>query len=566
MYISNLERNIKIILVGVNKGPHDASVALFEGDNLQLFIESERLSNIKHDASPFLALNEIRNNISNVDAIVLAGLSSTTPYDSFKFEDAYSATLCSYRSFKEKKYNVYDDYQNHHKNHAATSFYNSGFKEALCIVKDGFGSLIKPVGSKFMGREISSSFIGSYPDTFTLIDQHVALDTERIYKKQFFNKVSYGSSTVSEAAAFELTAIAFGLNYYDAGKIMGMSAYGVPDSSIPDIIDKNGLINKNIFSYEDNPDTKSIYKKVLKFKYPVPESFQEKANFAYKLQSQIQEHVLKYVLEMLKLSNKKSLCLSGGFFLNCVSNNYLLKNLPKDIDVYVDPLCLDSGTSIGATKLLYKSLTKSSFINPLTDLYLGQKYSYSISDLNGYSVVKTSTKNVAKLLSEKNIIAIYQGRSEAGPRALGNRSILYDPRDKEGKDKVNTVKKREWFRPFGGTVLLDYANDWFNMRSLKESPFMMFALDVNNNKKHLIPAIVHEDGTCRIQTLKIDTNVYFYNLIKEFYEITKVPVLLNTSFNLAGNTLVETLEDALWTLKNSNIDYLYLPELGVLVE
>ena len=173
---------------------------------------------------------------------------------------------------------------------------------------------------------------------------------------------------------------------------------------------------------------------------------------------------------------------------------------------------------------------------------------------------------MAKLISDRNIVALFQGRSEAGPRALGNRSILYDPRDPNGKDVVNGVKGREWFRPFAGSIMKEYVHEWFDMAGMDESPFMMYACNIVFDKVELIPAISHVDETCRIQTVDIENNKYYYELIKSFYELTNVPVLFNTSFNLAGEPLVETLDDALNTLINSKINYLYLPELQLLVE
>ena len=161
---------------------------------------------------------------------------------------------------------------------------------------------------------------------------------------------------------------------------------------------------------------------------------------------------------------------------------------------------------------------------------------------------------------------MFQGRSEAGPRALGNRSILYDPRDPTGKDKVNSVKRREWFRPFAATVLHNEANSWFDMKSLEESPFMMFAVNAKKDKASLIPGVLHVDNTCRIQTLKETTNKNFYELISSFYKLTSVPMLLNTSYNLAGDCIVETIENAIDTLNKSNINYLYLPELQMCIK
>ena len=161
---------------------------------------------------------------------------------------------------------------------------------------------------------------------------------------------------------------------------------------------------------------------------------------------------------------------------------------------------------------------------------------------------------------------MYQGSSEAGPRALGNRSILYNPIDPNGKDFVNNVKGREWFRPFAGTVLEEDCNEWFDFAGMEGSPFMMYAVDVKKDKQNQIPCITHVDGTCRIQTVNKDQNTNYYNLINEFKKLTGVPILFNTSFNLAGHPLVETLNDALQTVLGSDIKYLYIPDINILLE
>ena len=189
-------------------------------------------------------------------------------------------------------------------------------------------------------------------------------------------------------------------------------------------------------------------------------------------------------------------------------------------------------------------------------LYLGPEY-----DLSHIEGDRCTFMDVAKLIDEKNTVAIFQGRSEAGPRALGNRSILYDPRDPNGKDRVNRVKRRESFRPFAGTIKLPFVHEWFDMAGLEESPFMMYAVDVRPEKADKIPAILHVDNTCRIQTLSMDQNPNYYRLIDAFCQITGVPILFNTSFNLSGEPLVETPEDAIKTFEGSAINYLYFPEV-----
>ena len=178
---------------------------------------------------------------------------------------------------------------------------------------------------------------------------------------------------------------------------------------------------------------------------------------------------------------------------------------------------------------------------------------------------ETSYKEIAELIKDGNIVAIFQGRSENGPRALGNRSILFNPTIKNGKDIVNKVKGREYFRPFAASIMKEYAHDWFDMKGLKESPNMMYAVDVKEDKKDLIPAVLHVDDTCRIQTVKKEVNEHYYNLIEEFWKLTDIPLLFNTSFNLAGDPLVETLDDAIEVLNNSELEYCYMPELNKLI-
>lgn len=177
----------------------------------------------------------------------------------------------------------------------------------------------------------------------------------------------------------------------------------------------------------------------------------------------------------------------------------------------------------------------------------------------------TQYSDIANLLNDKKIVALFQGRSESGPRALGNRSMLYTPTDIDGRDYINKIKGREYFRPLAASILLEYANDWFDMIGIPESPYMTFSFTCRDDKKEIIPSVIHVDGSCRIQTVTQDQNFHYYNLIKAFYSLTGVPMLLNTSFNLGGDPLVESIEDAFKTFANSKIDYLYLPELELIV-
>jgi carbamoyltransferase len=273
------------------------------------------------------------------------------------------------------------------------------------------------------------------------------------------------------------------------------------------------------------------------------------------------------------MSGKKNVVLSGGYGLNCVANYWYLEELKDEgINLYVEPVSNDAGTAMGAALLQHRLVTNDSTVLSQRDtLYNGPAYCYSDEEIketaDRYEAeVRSVTKeDIVNLLSERNIVSIFQGRSENGPRALGNRSFLYDPTDPSGKDHVNKVKRREYFRPFAGTILEEDVHEWFNLRGMKSSPTMMYAVNCQPGIEEKIPAIIHVDGTCRIQTVNEKQNPHYYNLIKAFKEKTGIPMVFNTSFNLGGDPLVETLDDAIRTLAKSDVEYLYLPEYDTLI-
>ena len=171
-------------------------------------------------------------------------------------------------------------------------------------------------------------------------------------------------------------------------------------------------------------------------------------------------------------------------------------------------------------------------------------------------IIYKKEEAIEKILNQQ-VVAIFQGHSEWGARALGNRSMLFDPRNKNAKS--NKIKGRQWWRPTAATILYEHRHDYLDMHTLDESPYMTFAIDAKQKAIDEVPACVHVDNTCRFQTLKKEQNSKYYDLIKLFYDKTNVPILLNTSFNLKGWPIVESFQDALLTLQNSDIKYLYKP-------
>ena len=281
------------------------------------------------------------------------------------------------------------------------------------------------------------------------------------------------------------------------------------------------------------------------------------------------------LLDMLyEMSGNKNVVLSGGYALNCVANYWYLDKLNKEgIKLYVEPVSNDGGTAMGAALWLYRSVTKDMSIAPqATDVYLGPEHNITNNDVEQTAqmfdaeITDATNEDIVELITNRNIVTVFQGRSENGPRALGNRSIMYDPTDPDGKDFVNSVKHREYFRPFAGSILEEDVHEWFDLRGMESSPTMMYAVNCQPGIEEKIPAIIHIDGTCRIQTVNREQNPHYYDLIKAFKNKTGCPIVFNTSFNLGGEPLVETLRDALWTLSNSKIEYCYLPELGKLVK
>ena len=551
--------------VGVNRG-HNSSTSLLNDGEIVFHLENERLTNIKYDWYAFQSLSKIRDHTDSVDQIAIAGLTRTVKADVYSENDLYTTFIRNQsKSFLQKQVAISDLGMLHHQLHAACSFYNSGFSEAICIVKDGMGSDYPIKHYRFSpesyGRENGSVFLAQYPNTFDLVENHILFPHNEVIK---INEKTTVSNNISEAYAFNTVAKHFGYHGLDAGKVMGLSSYGEPDKKIPKIY-KNGYINSDLFKI--GKDVTDIYLNTKKYPYLNSDEFQVKANLSYALQQQTQKNVRDYILRMVRKTGCKNVCLSGGYFLNCVANYYIIDTLPDDITVYVEPISNDAGTSLGAAKLLWHMSSQDKTIRKLDSLYLGPKndidINHIISSLNDESIQYNVTPDqVADIIADKNAVALFQGRSESGPRALGNRSILYDPRDPNGKDIVNQFKKREWFRPFAGTVLHEHCHEWFNMSSLDESPFMMYAVKVLRDD---VPAITHVDKTCRVQTLKKEQNINYYNLIESFHKKTDVPILLNTSLNLGGDCIAEEFDDALYILRNSQINYLYLPELKILV-
>lgn len=288
---------------------------------------------------------------------------------------------------------------------------------------------------------------------------------------------------------------------------------------------------------------------------------QNHADFAYELQRRIEEAVLHVVRHLRKITGSRRLCLGGGVALNCVANGRVLAESGFD-EVFIPPAPHDAGTAAGAAlhhhyydrKLDRPPAMSTPFLGPgFTDAEIEREL---VRSKQAYVTLADPAQTAAEALDAGLVIGWFQGRTEFGPRALGNRSILADPRREDMKDRVNQlIKEREGFRPFAPAVLESAAADWFE--TVRQSPWMLFVDRVHAHRRAAIPAVVHVDGTARPQTVSTD-NALFHNLLSAFHERTGIPILLNTSFNVAGEPIVNTPVEALRCFHGSGLDALFM--------
>ena len=561
-------------VMSINPG-HNGSVALVCDGKLEYYIEEERLSRSKYDGNPYRGMIYLIDRYK-IDQLIICGTGQEEHRLPWTGELSYAALVRKY--YPNVK--VTAVWNEHHFGHAHCAFYGSGFDTAAAVVVDGSGSRQQlPLNDDNKVEAYETETIFKCKGT----------EIEPIFKRYGENNAprinsSYAEidSSVTTVKAYEAVSEYLGFGFIEAGKTMGLAPYGRKCKDIPDLFykdtkrgDKNVFIpqypagahiDQHRFPYlTQKSDPKEWHRDPSK----LPDAAK---NLAWKVQKETQEYVGDLIEKAVDMTGEKNIVISGGYGLNVIANYYYKERFPE-LNIYVDPISHDGGTAIGyAKKFAYEYMKENEIEIPkdaLTTLYLGPQYDYSEKDLEKYNEIEITDAtdiDVAQLIKDRNIVSIFQGRAEAGPRALGNRSILYDPTDPNGKDFVNTVKGREWFRPFAGSILQEHVKEWFDLRGCEETPYMMYAMEMEPKHIGEIPAVTHVDGTCRIQTVTQEQNENYYNLINEFYKLSGVPLLFNTSFNLGGQPLVENLDDAIYTLQSSRLEYMYLPELGKLVK
>lgn len=584
-------------IAGIARG-HNAGVCLLKDGEIVFSIEEERLTRQKYDGGPYASIMKILEYTDKIDYLVVGhtqSIQETAGRVDYSGDDVYTG-LCRKFGLIDRKQDprnhpqVIDVSHVHHKLHAAAAFYRSGFESATGVVIDGAGTFItlnSPMGQETFW-ETESVFDCSYPANFKTIYKHLGTrgPTQTAIVKDM-SSAMFGEEGEYEAYITERAGITkvyeaiteyCGWSSIEAGKTMGLFPYGQENDNIPPLFDDSGIYtssNRNLIipRYPNGAMVNALaFDSLQETPCGDPTLAQNRRDMAYACQTQTQSQALELIKKAVERTGNKNVVLSGGYALNCVANYFYLRELNDlGINLYVEPVSNDAGTAMGAALMVYHSLNEEAPVREKNEtLYLGPNYEYSDEEIRAIAgdetdITDVTYEDVVNLLRSKNIVSMFQGRSENGPRALGNRSILFDPTFKDGKDYVNQVKNREYFRPFAATVMQEHAKDWFNLRGMEESPSMMYAVNCKEGVEDKVPSVIHVDNTCRIQTVTEDQNEHFYNLIETFHKQTGVPMLFNTSFNLGGDPLVETLEDAVDTLKRSDIEYLYLPEYGKLI-
>lgn len=516
--------------IGLGGWDHDAAAALVGDNRLVLVGEEERFTRIKHQGQRhsssvgFCLCDEevLRDPSKFAFAFAAPGLA----------EHLRSSLVGSHPRLVSNLIQV-----DHHLSHATAAFALSGFSKALVMAIDGYGDGIST--SAWSIDRARAQLLWSIPD------QH-----------------SIGLLWMS-------TNFLLGFGMRDAGKVMGLAAYGKPRYTEV-LLEAIRLHSDGRYEFDRRKNgnrsflhsSHSLFRKVKgaarQSHGPLEETHLDIAASLQEATEVIVMHSLRRLTSQYPHSN---LCLTGGVALNSVMNGKILKSGMFE-RVFVPPNPDDSGTSIGSALVALGTTTLAA---PPTHAYFGERYSGPAIEeyLKNIGINFTRHENIeavaARLLESGKILGWFQGRAEMGPRALGNRSILADPRGAKTKDIVNQrVKHREWFRPFAPVVTESDASSWFELEV--PSPYMLFVSPVVEKHREILPAITHKDGSARVQTVNEDQNPRLYRLLREFQKLTDVPVLLNTSFNVMGDPIVNSPRDAMGTLLATELDYVILDD------
>ena len=552
-------------ILGISCFYHDAAACLMKDGIVVAAAEEERFTRKKHDISfPINAVNyclkEGNISINQIDYIgfyekpllkferLLSQHLEMFPFSFWSFYRALPSWLNEKLRVpsiirKKLRYNGDVLFIEHHLAHAASAFLVSPFEEAAILTIDGVGEWA--TASYGYGK-------GNY---ITLLKE-----------LRFPNSVGLLYSTVTAHLGFSVNNSEY--------KVMGLSPYGKPTyyDSFKKIVDvkEDGSIEFDMsyfdYHYKLTMPGKKFVGEFGPIRNPNEEVTQRHKDIAASLQKITEEIIFKMLNHLYNETKMENLCIAGGVALNSVANGKITKNTPFK-NVWVQPAASDAGTSLGAAAYINNIIVGDNRKYAMKSAYLGPSFSTeyikNFLDKNKITYKKFKSdmalvKLTANLIFNNNVVGWFQGRMEWGPRALGARSILSNAANPQMKDILNLkVKHREHFRPFAPVISKEDVHDYFEIDK-DEEPFMLFVYPFKEDKKRLVPSVVHVDGTGRLQTTSKEENPLYYGVIKEFEELSGVPILVNTSFNIRGEPIVCTPEDAYRCMMGTGIDYLVM--------
>jgi len=546
-------------VLGLNTYDHDVSACLLRDGAIAFAIAKERITREKHATGFYkevidYCLNAEDITLEDVDLIVrncyilpVDEMEERLVYQDMpgflpEYERAEAAKHPLYLTGSDKVVSI-----SHHLAHAYSAFAVSPFEDGAVMIVDGVGSYrsdaVEPYPATDAATPLARESESYYKFSGATIEclKKVWMEPDRGFlSDEFYNMPGLGA-LYSRASTY-----IFG-DWNKCGELMGLAPYGRREQV------------KHLLELNDG--TLHVPHWTTDFKQPyvmdsgsweASPSMRHWEDLAWRVQDDTENVLLARARWLRETTGAKNLCIAGGVALNCVANGRVARESGFE-NVWIQPAAGDDGIAIGCAYYGYLEILKQRRSFVMDHSYVGKRYSdQDIHNATGKFLVRIQTSAVrsenicresAKLLAEQRVIGWFQGGSEFGPRALGNRSLLADPRKPEMKDILNSrVKHRQAFRPFAPIVLAERAKEVFEGE--EDSPFMLIAKNVRAEWRDRIPAIVHVDGTARVQTVREETNPVLYRLLKEFEALTGVPVLINTSFNVKGEPIVETPRDA----------------------
>ena len=567
-------------VLGINAYDHDVSACLLRDGEIAFAISKERITGEKHDTGFYEKVVDYcleAEGISMDDLDVVVRNCYILPVEDMEkrlLYDDYPELLDENERIQAKKNPLFCSKSDkvltisHHLAHAYSAFAVSPFDEGVVMVVDGVGSYCSDVMEKYteteksepLARESESYYIFNGSEIETL--KKIWLKPTRGFLSDEFYIMPGLGALYSRVSNYIFA------DWNTCGEVMGLAPYGRSGQFKPLLEIKDGVLEIPDWTDELNkpwvPETDQDWED--------SPSKQHWEDMAWQVQHDTEDVLLHRAKWLRETTGAKNLCIAGGVGLNCVANGRIVREAGFD-NVWIQPAAGDDGIAIGCAYYGHLAVLKGQRSFVMKHANLGRKYTddhalkFLDKGLIRLETKKTPSSNIcrdtAELISEGHVFGWFQGGSEFGPRALGNRSILADPREAKMKDIINEqVKHRQPFRPFAPIVLAERAKEIFE--DCVESPFMLLAMKVRPEWRDKIPAVVHVDGTARVQTVCQDNNERLYKLLKEFDAITGVPVLLNTSFNVKGEPIVEEPQDAVECFLSTGIDYLALQD--VLIE